>query len=209
MNADKITKLILEKIRQLSTKQKFSWEEFNDFNFVVDQREYLDKTLKILGEGSARKVYLLNSKKVLKCAKNDKGLAQNASEIELSNSKYRHLFANVIDFDSKDKLWIVSELVRAVESEEEMARLINYKGDPIDALYEMFANKKNHTKLCDYNKFLCDIYKLALDKKMYTPDITEIMHYGVTPDQRVVLLDYGLTNEISKEHYNSSNSYDD
>lgn len=142
MNADKITKLILEKIRQLSTKQKFSWEEFNDFNFVVDQREYLDKTLKLLGEGSARKVYLLNSKKVLKCVKNDKGLAQNASEIKLSNSKYRHLFANVIDFDSKDKLWIVSDLVRAIESEEEMARLINYKGDPIDTLYEMFANKK-------------------------------------------------------------------
>lgn len=69
MNADKITKLILEKIRQLSTKQKFSWEEFNDFNFVVDQREYLDKTLKILGEGSARKVYLLNSKKSIKVCK--------------------------------------------------------------------------------------------------------------------------------------------
>ncbi len=134
--------------------------------------------------------------------KNDKGLAQNASEIALSNSKYRHLFANVIDFDSKDKLWVVSDLVRGLESEEEMARLINYKGDPIDALYKMFVVKQNPYKLCNYNKFLCDIFFLALDKKMYTPDITEITHYGVTPDQRIVLLDYGLTDKISKEYYN-------
>jgi hypothetical protein len=78
---------------------------------------YFNKKYKLLGTGSARRVYAVSSKKVLKLALDVKGIAQNRTEVNIfTNPKTKPIVARIFDTAS-DYTWIVSEAVQEMTPE--------------------------------------------------------------------------------------------
>ena len=62
-----------------------SWniEEFKSLRSFAERKRYCDANLQKIASGSGRIVYKVDNQKVLKLAKNKKGVAQNEIESEL------------------------------------------------------------------------------------------------------------------------------
>lgn len=58
----------------------FNFVEFNNIGSFAGKKRYCDERLQKLSSGSARIIYKVDEEKVLKLAKNAKGLAQNQEE---------------------------------------------------------------------------------------------------------------------------------
>jgi len=72
--------------------------------------------LPYMGEGSSRAVYALSTSKVLKIAKNQKGIAQNEAEIIVSeNPSTRYIGARVYESDPDDQ-WLIMEVAKIYDS---------------------------------------------------------------------------------------------
>ena len=61
-------------------------KELNNINSFANRIKYADNNLTRIGGGSGRIVYELNDTKVLKLAKNQKGVAQNNVEFDLGKN---------------------------------------------------------------------------------------------------------------------------
>ena len=93
-----------------------SWniEEFKSLRSFAERKRYCDANLQKIASGSGRIVYKVDNQKVLKLAKNKKGVAQNEIESELGNDYY---FAAILGetFESdENNLWVEMELARKV-----------------------------------------------------------------------------------------------
>ena len=77
-----------------------------------EKLNYIDRSLKPLGQGSSRAVFVGDKQTALKVAVNAKGLAQNKLEVQVYNKArskpYTDLITNVFEYD-EDYLWIESE----------------------------------------------------------------------------------------------------
>lgn len=173
--------------------------------------------LRFLGEGSSRIVFALDSKKVLKLAIDVRGVAQNKAEVETFQSSPNGLVASIFRFDPAYQ-WVISELVRPLNDANEFQQLTgiswgifrrlvgenheDWKGNIPDILRRV--GQKNTSPHMVYNN---PFTKNAMNSlaRLPTPllgaDLNRIEHWGKTPDQRVVLLDYGYTQQVSDDHY--------
>lgn len=81
---------ILDPIREMAYPQGFSLDAMKEMPIDDYGRKiyYADTYLTSVGEGSSRKAYILDDKKVLKLATNVKGLAQNREEALFSKKQY-------------------------------------------------------------------------------------------------------------------------
>ncbi len=93
-----------------SYPDSFSFEEFNKIRTYNGKLKYANQSLRKLSSGSARVVYQVNDKMVLKIAKNKKGLAQNAAESDWSVAAY-DVTAKVFN-NSEDFFWVEMELAK-------------------------------------------------------------------------------------------------
>lgn len=184
---------------------------------------YVRDQLKLpkLGAGSARTVFLLDSKKVLKLASNRKGIGQNEAELDaVTNPSLKPIFAKIYDY-SPDFSWLISELVKPLNSYTEFEQLTgidfyNFSYMLMNAAYFGHDQEKlvNHLQGSAKNdeefakienlrdSMLVKHVLLALKNGRILPgDLERIEHWGKTPDQRVVLLDYGFTVDVSNKYY--------
>jgi hypothetical protein len=76
--------------------------------------------LPYMGEGSSRIVYALSTSKVLKIAKNQKGIAQNEAEkIVAQNPSTRYIGAKIYESDP-DNHWSVMEIAKIYENDTQL-----------------------------------------------------------------------------------------
>jgi hypothetical protein len=182
----------------------------------------------IFGIGSSRATVLLTSKHILKLAKNAKGFAQNAAEVELSK-KFPAITTKIFTVHP-EYFYIVSELVKPLEADEFGSlsgipfRLFhgivrtydrwNEDEAPEDHITpnNWFAQLKNsgtfggklgELKKATQSPFLKDILT-AVDSGLMAGDLLNPEHYGKTTDGRIVLLDYGYTQDVMDQHYSES-----
>ncbi len=87
--------------------------------------EYAKKFLPSLGFGSARITFALSGNKVLKIAKNQRGLAQNQAEFEIFYKNQGTPFVTKIFDKSDDYKWIISEIVKPLSKEEFEQRIMD------------------------------------------------------------------------------------
>src|SRR3989304_3806367 len=93
----------------------FDLDEFLKMNSFAAQVRYANEKLERIAQGSARIIYIIDDKTVLKLAKNQKGIAQNEVERSLSNDYMvpDDIIAKVLEEDEKDR-WIVMERAKKI-----------------------------------------------------------------------------------------------
>jgi len=97
----------------------FSLEEFANLRSFNQRVAYCKSRLYRLGTGSSRIAYVVDSDKVLKIAKNAKGVAQNMAESDNTpplNDVGGELFAQVIESD-ENGLWLEQERAEPVRAD--------------------------------------------------------------------------------------------
>lgn len=126
----------------LEIKTKFNLEQFKQLEDLNQMVSYAKQHLQLLGEGSARIVFLLSNRYVLKIAHPNapqKGISQNKSEVDVyTNPKVRPVVAAVHATDPQYK-WIISEIVRPLRSQQEFEEITGVS-------WEMFTTATKNPK---------------------------------------------------------------
>jgi len=207
------------KIRHKGLK-KFDLSEFKKLDTADEMHEYAFYRLQNLGRGSSRAVYALTSTKVLKIAvalhgegTSDAGVAQNKAEVQvMSNTRTRPWCAAVYEFDPQYR-WLISELVRPLESPEEFKQLsgsnframreaIKYKRETgADADELMKWAEDQGTKFGYLSRETADMLDDLDDSGMDLADLGIVEHFGKSAAGNLVVLDYGFTSGIYDEFY--------
>lgn len=81
--------------------------ELDGISSIKNRLKFAKEKLKLIGSGSARIVFALERDKVLKIAKDERGIEQNKVEINISKEKNK-LFTGIFDY-ADDLSWIVAE----------------------------------------------------------------------------------------------------
>jgi len=177
---------------------KFNMKKFESLDNPNMLLAYADSFLQKLGQGSSRAAYVFSSRYVLKIAINNKGIAQNETEVQVAtNPETKAIIARVHKADPDNK-WVISDAVRELKNEKEFADATGldwttfikevkalFKGEPVEDPSEMAQAMAATMKAND----------------LMFGDIKEITHWGKAADGRVVLLDYGFTGEVFEKHY--------
>lgn len=198
--------LLLEKIR--STKgispygNKFNMKKFASLGSIYMLDTYANSYLEFIGQGSSRTAYLMSSRYVLKIARNEKGIAQNEAEIDVyTNPTSKPIVSKIHNFDPEFK-WVIADLVRPFKTsnkqdEDEFENGTGISWD--DFYYELKAEIEK--KDVDLSHFTQVVIATMEANDLLFGDVANMDHWGKTPDGKVVLLDYGFTNEVWKKHY--------
>lgn len=215
-----IVKTIAEILNE-SFPKGFDLKKFVDLP-LEEKLLYAQKTIpkSFLDEGSSRIVYILDSKRVLKIAKNkEEGIIQNRNEKKLS--QLSQLFLEItpkIYSSSPDDEWLISELVKPLINEKEFMSITQFswplfasvlfnskrKGsinNAIDSLptsskgygYPENTSLKNEALKMIKTPLFMGIIK-AIDKGLNVEDILSLGQWGKTTDNKIVLLDAGYVN---------------
>ena len=181
--------------------------------------DYANQHLDRLGSGSGRAVYSISDDKVLKLAKNAKGIAQNEVEAGIGGDyTAKHIVTEVFD-SADDNSWVLAEKAKKVTEK----RIKELTGIP--SLWdlqkflqnEVDANKgrtvyKLDQELIDFfweNEFASDLITFVVDYGQVSGDMGRPSTYGeVVKDGQpaIVLTDYGLNDEVYDTHYTRKKS---
>lgn len=207
---------IESKIRN-TKDSKFNLDEFKRLSSPEEMLNYTEDRLEKLGAGSSRTVFALSGSKVLKIAAPlrgkgtaEAGIAQNKSEVDIyTNPNIKEVVAKIFDSDSEYR-WIISEIVRPLNSRSEFESLTNTPlTETVDYAsavfndqipYELVLNDwKDEIDMKPGGWF--DIMLHLLDMDLIPGDLDEYGHWGKTSEGRVVLLDYGFTGDVGDNFY--------
>lgn len=187
----------------------------------VDAFNYAHNNLRFMGKGSARSTYLLSSGKILKMAncsqsRRDvpclRGYAQNEAEVNVfTDPATKNIVSKIYDYDPKYS-WLISELVRPFEYEEDFSRLLDVDKNPVIDLDRMAMAALRPERIPEFvarhatngkklEDFMMSLAAIIRSSGVLTGDLGKVNHYGKTADGRVVLLDYGFTNSVANQHY--------
>jgi hypothetical protein len=204
-------KSILE-ILQKEFVEGFDMEKFRNMKSFAKRVRYCNETLTRKASGSARVIYIIDDKKVLKLAKNEKGIAQNGVESDhMLNQWYGDIIAKVLESDDEDR-WIVSEYAKKI-SPGRFKQLLGVSINQFHAyLTELHPNKKGgfYTEKIDdatrkildvnNNEFMYDLVDMVVNWDMGIGDFSRISTFGEI-DGRLVITDYGLTQDVYNTYY--------
>lgn len=154
--------------------------------------------------------------KVIKLAKNPKGVAQNEREASLKNDSLYHssLMAHILDYDEENHFWIEMEVARKL-TPKKFFEITGLKWDVfVKAQYQL--KRQNYgqggNEVPDElweNEFF---YEFANDVANYdlTSDLNRLSQWGVVDrdgNECVVMVDYGFNDEIYNRYYKRERKY--
>lgn len=167
--------------------------------------EYAERNMERLSSGSSRMVFETSDGYILKLAKNEKGLAQNGVESEPS-MRTKHV-NGALDSDPDDK-WILAEKAEKITAEDfekltgltfqEFSDAISYGLRNISGGSDV-KKPKDFDKISE-NEFYHDIWSVASEHNLLPGDLVRMSSFKKIED-RIVLVDAGLTREIYDEFY--------
>lgn len=200
-----------ETVNRCST---FSLRELKNQRGWAGKARYLNNCLPKLGSGTVRVVYLLEPTKVIKLAKNDKGIAQNEVEAGLmkdSQGYYSDILAQIIDYD-EDYLWVEMEVAKKLDAKtfrqatglswKEYSKYVWYYAMYLEG-YSTYID--NIPEEVIENEFFSTIVDAAGNLGLSMGDFRKSSTYGVVQrdgQPQVVLIDMGLTKSVYDTHYN-------
>jgi len=192
----------------------FDMDHFKTLTKFAERVRYCEEHLKRISSGSARIVYMVDDTKVLKLAKNQKGLAQNEVEIQWGQDSYfGSILAHTFMYHPDD-LWVEMELARKV-SKKDFQRLTDCTIDEMND-YLINFNEINRGKRpifsmdpevkarLDENEFVSAIVDFMANIGAPAGDFGRLNSYGIIQrggQDDIVLIDFGLTNDVYQTYY--------
>ena len=212
-------------IEEMAYPASFNFEEFRELKSFRARVGYCEQNLKRISSGSSRIVYEVDNDKVLKLAKNNKGIAQNNNEVELGTSNYFSCFADVYEYDD-DGLWLEMQKARPARKGDFKSIL----GVPfeavcyfVDSFHSRYARSSRYGSMIsnmEYEETVENIlnseegpaYDFFYGMEDYMGnyqleaigDLKRISSYGVVNnggEQEIVLIDYGLSDDVFDDYY--------
>jgi len=190
-------------------------EEFKNLKSFAKRVKYCEENLQRISSGSSRIVYKIDDTKVLKLAKNEKGVAQNNTEITFSNDyMWDGITAELFESD-EDGLWVEMELARKVTKQI----WNNVIGVPLEIFEEccLFVYQLAHPQKHRYHiekperfeelyeiEFTSNILDLISNYNLVIGDFGKLSTYGIVNrdgEDEIVIIDYGLTQEVYDSYY--------
>jgi len=190
-------------------------EEFLKIKSFAGRIKYASQYLRRIGSGSGRIVYDIDGQRVLKLAKNAKGVAQNEAEANAGRYHDAQSIVTIVYESADDSTWLISENAKKVSER----RIKELTGIPsLSDLYEFLRNyaevsrgkKKIFTQdneLEEFfweNEFAIDLGNLIANYKQHAGDMNRLSTYGeVLRDGQptIVLTDYGLDDKANNLYY--------
>jgi len=192
----------------------FDMEHFKTLRSFAQRVKYCEEHLKRISSGSSRIVYMIDNTKVLKLAKNQKGLAQNEVEIQWGQDSYfGSILAHTFMYHPDD-LWVEMELARKV-TKKDFQRLTECNIEEMNVYLRNF-NEINHGKRpifsmdpevkerLDENEFVQSIQEFMVNIDAPAGDFGRLNSYGIVQrngQDDIVLIDFGLTNDVYQTYY--------
>lgn len=191
-------------------------EEFRNLKSFNQRVQYCEKNLIRIASGSSRTAYKIDDTKVLKLAKNKKGLAQNEAEIEYSQDYMMDdVVAQVFNYD-ENNLWLEMEFARKLTPAlfykivgvtfNDYADAVRYQEDELKPKGSYFKTPApdNMDEMWN-NEFVSRIFDLIGSYDNFASgDLAKLSTYGVVKrdgEDTIVLIDYGLTTDVFNAHY--------
>lgn len=207
---------LIEKPLEEDYPSSWNIEEFKKMSSFNKRIQYCKQHLQQISSGSSRIVYKIDDQKVLKLAKNQKGLAQN--EIEESYSTFEDLSsitARVFAYDDND-LWIEMELAKPVTLQI-FKRVTGFDFNNfcqgLDSHYykleghrRRIRNVSEPPNMNDLwaDPFVYEMLSLMANYDIPSSDLCKLNSYGLVNregEDTIVMIDYGLTNEVYDSYY--------
>jgi mRNA-degrading endonuclease RelE of RelBE toxin-antitoxin system len=215
-----ITESQLERIQKTDLEEDYpeSWniEEFKQLKSFNERIRYCNQHLQRLSSGTSRVVYKIDDEKVLKLAKNKKGLSQNESEVDYGTEIYlESITARIFEYD-ENYLWVEMELARKMTAGD-FKRISGYDfKDYSAALNNLYHGRTNYRKGYKMNvdpdleqkmwddEFVYDMFQYIGNYDVPVGDLLRLNSYGIVKrdgQDTIVLIDYGLTEDVFDTHY--------
>lgn len=199
--------------KELEEDYPINWnvEEFKKLKSFNKRIQYCEEKLTRISSGSSRIVYKIDESKVLKLAKNQKGIAQNEAEINFSNDYMWDGITAEIFNDDENSLWVEMELARKVTPTIWMNIVGMSLNDMMDCVRFVEGQKSSYSKnippMLDEayeNEFTSRILDLIANYDIPSGDFGKYSTYGVVNrkgEDDIVIIDYGLTTDVYNTHY--------
>lgn len=209
-----------ELIKEMAYPAGFNMQEMLSLPSYAKRLQYCQLRLRKLGSGSSRVVFAVDDEKVLKVAKNQKGLAQNQEESQGWKQSY-DIFAKVYEA-SDDGVFLEMQFARKAKKSD-FKRLTGYDFDVMCAwirytvsqysrrpMYgtsqysELFDSEEWSDGIDNYNIFAM-VYSYLCDTCLESfGDMTRLSSWGVVTEngeEKLVLIDFGLSDEVFADFY--------
>lgn len=210
-------KQYLENINE-AMDDAFSFDELDNIGSFANRVRYCKMHMgNPIGNGSSRTVFQIDDGKVLKLAKNQKGIAQNEAEADWGAQSYGvmpELFKV-----SDDYTYLVTEYVLPAKPQDfqhclgmTFPKFCNF----VCKCYYSYASNRQRLginssltdeqfqELLENNEWLDSFYIYMSDFQPPLGDLLRIANYGMCQrdgDAQIVLLDSGLTENIWNDYY--------
>jgi len=192
----------------------FDMEHFKTLGKFSERVRYCDTHLKKISSGSARIVYVVDDTKVLKLAKNKKGIAQCETEIRWGNESYHdNILAKTLDFN-EENLWVEMELARKIKKSD-FKRLEGFDfseyGRYLTNFYQenrggkaIFGVDPKEEVILDESEFVNSVREFMINTDSPAGDLARLNSYGIVTREgsdSIVIIDFGLTGEVYSTYY--------
>ena len=199
-------------LKEMAYPVNFSFEEFEKIKSYAGKLKYANERLQKLASGSSRVVYKVDGDKVLKIAKNEKGLAQNNVEADSYLQNY-DITARVFE-SSRDGFYVEMEFAiklkptrfKAITGVDirELDQYLRYKERESKGQKHYWSIEPDIKSRLDNNDFVQEIVNLSLEYDMPMGDFTRLSSFGEVirnGKPAIVVIDFGLTNSIYNDFY--------
>jgi hypothetical protein len=201
--------------RRAQVRKTFNMDEFKKEQGLEAKQRYLQLSLKQVGAGTSRAVFLLpDGKSVIKLSLNPAGNAQNKAEATICQvDKSLNVFTKVEE-TGENYDWIISEFASKMsDSEFQQATKIPWVtfGSAIRAAFpeELQSgsvpserNKQDLQGLAG-NSWFMRLVNVIKGCHYMAGDLTKLSSWG-TINGRPVILDSGFTKAVNQGHYNGT-----
>jgi hypothetical protein len=208
---------VIESYLEEDYPSNFDLEEFSKLNSFNKRIQYCQERLKRISSGSSRIVYMVDDTKVLKIARNKKGLAQNEIEIDYSNYyDLKDITAQVFAYD-QNNLWVEMELAKKV-TPAIFERVVGFTfadycaglrkhHDEINpkrgSWFSSDVSKEVYEAMWE-DEFTYEMLSFIGGYDIPFGDLCKLNTYGLVKrngEDTIVMIDYGLNNDVWQDYY--------
>ncbi len=197
-------------IDEMAYPVSFDRGAFHELKNYTQRINYCKQNLTYLAQGTSRIVFAIDDERVLKLAKNAKGIAQNEGECMYDfQNYYGDYVAKVFDSHPQD-LWI--EMEKAVKiSPTKFRQITGVDFKDMDVyLSNKFAKNYHNTQdprisaFMDDNEFMQELSEMVGQYELLPGDIGKLNSWGLVKRggrEMAVLIDFGLGKSNYEDHY--------